>query len=262
MEPQCHRGRALGSSVMPDPLLLTRSLRDDPALDMALSTAALRAVAAGRHPPVVRLYRPAPTVAFSRRDRFEPGFEQACAVARAAGYTPLLRSAGGRAAAYDEQSLVLDRIVTAPDITDGIRRRFDDTAGTMAATLRALGLDARVGELPGEYCAGSHSINLGGVLKVAGTAQRVIRGAALVSCVLVVGSGPPLRELIADVYGALGLAHDPRVTGALQEIEPGLSIEAVAAALSDAFAPGASPVEPPDALVAAARGLTAAHRVG
>lgn len=246
---------------MPDPVLLTRSLREDPALDMALSTAALRAVAAGRHAPLVRVYRPAPTVAFARRDRFEAGFQDACDVTRAAGSAPLLRSAGGRAAAYDQQSLIVDRIVAAPDITDGIGERFDDITGTVAGTLRALGLDARVGRLPGEYCPGSHSINLGGAIKVAGVAQRVVRGAALVSLVLVVGSGPQLRELIADVYGALELAHDPRVTGAVQEVDPRLSIETVAAALSEAFAPGVSPVEPPGALVDVARGLAAAHRV-
>lgn len=246
---------------MREPVLLTRSLREDPALDMAFSIAALRAVAAGEHPPVVRIYRPAPTVAFARRDRFEAGFEHACGVARAAGSAPLLRSAGGRAAAYDEQSLIVDRIVAAPDITDGIRARFDDIAETAAGTLRRLGLDARVGELPGEYCPGSHSINLGGELKVAGVAQRVVRGAALVSLVLVVGSGPQVRELIAGVYTALRLPHDPRVTGAMHDIEPRLSIETVAIALAEAFAPGSSPVEPPQALVQAACGLTAAHRV-
>jgi len=246
---------------MADPVLLTRSLREDPALDMALSTAALRAVAAGEHPPVVRVYRPGPTVAFARRDRFEAGFERACGVARAAGSAPLLRGAGGRAAAYDEQSLIVDRIVVAPDITDGIRRRFDEVVGTAAGTLRTLGLDARVGELPGEYCPGSHSINLGGVVKVAGVAQRVVRGAALISMVLVVGSGPQLRELIADVYGALGLPHDPRVTGAIQDVAPQLSIETVAQALAEAFAPGSAPVEPPEALLQAARGLAGAHRV-
>lgn len=246
---------------MPEPVLLTRSLREDPALDMALSIAALRAVAAGEHQPVVRVYRPAPTVAFARRDRFEAGFGRACGVARAAGSTPLLRSAGGRAAAYDEQSLIVDRIVAAPDITDGVRARFDDIAATAAGTLLTLGLDARVGELPGEYCPGSHSINLGGVLKVAGVAQRVVRGAALVSLVVVVGSGPQVRELIAGVYGALRLPHDPRVTGAIQDVAPRVSIETVATALAEAFAPGVSPVEPPEGLVQAARGLAAAHRV-
>ena len=37
--------------------------------------------------------------------------------------------------------------------------RFEEVAGLIADALRALGVDARVGEVPGEYCPGAYSVN-------------------------------------------------------------------------------------------------------
>ena len=39
--------------------------------------------------------------------------------------------------------------------------------------LQRLGLDARLGELAGEYCPGEFSVNLAGRSKVMGVGQRV-----------------------------------------------------------------------------------------
>lgn len=242
-------------------MLLTGSFPHDPALDMALSAALVRAVADGRHPPAVRLYRPGPTVAFSRRDSLEPGFARACAAARARAFEPVVRSAGGRAAAYDGNSLILERALPTAAIAEGIHDRFDATGDRLVEALRDLGLDARMGQLSGEYCPGEHSINLGGARKIGGLAQRVVRGAALVSAVVVVGSGPAIRAVIADVYAALGLEHDPAVTGAIEDAAPGLTVDAVADRLALAFAPGSRSVEVDDGLLAAARAVRSRHAV-
>jgi lipoate-protein ligase A len=232
-----------------------------PAMDMALSQVLLRAVARGDRAPLVRIYRPGATVAFGRRDRFRPGFGEASAVARELEFTPLLRDAGGLAAAYDEQSVIVDRFSVEHDITEGVRERFDAMATAVAGVLRGLGLDARVGAVPGEYCPGEHSVNIGGRLKVAGAAQRIVRGAAMVSIVLVVGSGDRLREAVAQVYEALELAVDPSVTGALRDVAPGLEFGDVVAALRAAFAPAAVEVEPDAHLLGAGRELIARYLV-
>ena len=82
----------------------------------------------------------------------------------------------------------------------------------------------RVGELPGEYCPGGHGINVGGHTKVAGIAQRTIRGAALTTAVLVVGGGDDLRRAVAAIYAALGRDADPAVAGALDDARAGITV--------------------------------------
>lgn len=243
--------------------LLTAALPDEPGLDLGLSHALLRAVASGERDPLVRLYRPGPTVAFGRRDRLRPGFERACTVARELGFTPLLRAAGGLAAAYDERAVIVERFTVEreDELGHGIPERFTAIADDVAAVLRGLGLDARVGEIPGEYCPGEHSVNLGGRLKVAGAAQRLVRGAAMVSLVLVVAGGPRIRDVVERTYAALELPLDPSVTGALTDVDPSLDVARVAAALRARFAPDATLIEPDAALLRAARELAAWHRI-
>ncbi|MCW3046525.1 MAG: lipoate--protein ligase family protein [Solirubrobacterales bacterium] len=246
---------------MSPPELMTVGFSHEGGMDMALSQALLRVVARGDRAPLTRIYRPGATVAFGRRDRFRPGFADAAAVARELGFTPLLRDAGGLAAPYDEQSVIVDRFSVEPDIAEGVRERFDAMAAAVADVVRGLGLDARVGAVPGEYCPGEHSVNIAGALKVAGAAQRVVRGAAMVSVVLVVGSGGRLREAVARIYEALELPVDPAVTGSLRDVAPALEVDDVITALRERFTPGAVEVDPDTPLLGAARALIPRHLV-
>jgi octanoyl-[GcvH]:protein N-octanoyltransferase len=233
---------------------------DDPALDIAVTHALLRAVAAGRRPPSLRVFLPGPTVAFGRLDALRPGFAAACAVARRHGYTPVIRPAGGHAAVYDEHAVVVEHVTPEADVTAGLQARFEDQSARLRAVLDGLGLDARIGELRGEYCPGAYSVNVGGRLKVAGVAQRAIRGAALTTAVLTVTGGPELRAAIGAVYTALDLPVDPAVAGALDEAVPGVTPDAVAARVVAAY--GHPPAAALDAeLLAAARSLADRHRV-
>lgn len=243
--------------------LIVRALPDEPGLDLGLSHALLRQVASGEREPLVRLYRPGPTAAFGRRDRLRPGFPAACAVARKLGFVPLLRAAGGLAAVYDERSLIVERfsVEREHEIGNGIPERFAAIAEVVTAVLRDLDVDARVGEIAGEYCPGEHSVNVGGRIKVAGAAQRLVRGGAMVSLVLVVDGGPRVREAVERIYAALGLPLDPSVTGALTDVAPGLEIGRVETALRHALAPEATVVEPDPPLLAAARELADWHLV-
>jgi octanoyl-[GcvH]:protein N-octanoyltransferase len=201
----------------------------DPALDVALPHALVGLVGEGRRPPALRTYRPAPTLAFGRRDTFLPGFTQAVAAARRRGFTPVIRGAGGRAAAYDEGCLIVDEIML--DNGSGIRERFADDALRQAEVLRRLGVDARVGEVPGEYCPGEFSVNARGRVKLIGAAERIVRGAWLHSSVVVVEGAPVLRAVLEDVYAALGLGWDPATVGAIADEVPGLGVEDVRTAL-------------------------------
>ncbi len=221
-------------------LLLTDAFADDPALEMAVSSALLQAVGRGEHEPCVRVYRPGSTLAFGRRDTLLDGYPAALEAARAAGFTPVVRSAGGRAAAYDAGCLLVEEVLRVDGSVAGLHTRFDAHAARLALVLQRLGLPAQVGELPGEYCPGAHSVHLDGQIKVAGVAQRVVSGAALVSSVLVVGPGDPIRAVISAVYEALGLPLDPARTGALADVDPAVDIEAVTRALAAAFAPAAT----------------------
>ena len=216
--------------------LLEGSAGADPALDVALPHVLLGFVAAGHRGPVLRSYRPRPTVAFGRRDSFLAGFPGAVAAAKRHEFTPVVRGAGGRAAAYDQGCLVFDLIMPAGDSTTGIQARFSAEAELQARALRGLGVDARVGEVPGEYCPGEFSVNARGVAKLIGAAQRIVRGAWLLSSVVVVEPAAEIRAVLVDVYRELGLDWDPATTGAIADEVPEVSIDAVSAALLAEYA--------------------------
>jgi lipoate-protein ligase A len=208
----------------------------EPALEVALAPVLLDAVARGERGPVLRCYRPPPTVAFGRRDTFLAGFASAAGAAREHGFVPVIRAPGGRAAAYDEGCLVLDEIMPAKDSVTGIQDRFALEAERQAEALRCLGIDARVGEVPGEYCPGPFTVNAGGRKKLIGAAQRVVRGGWLLSTVVVVEGAARVRSVLESVYDALGLEWDPATVGAVAEEAPRVSIDDVEYALLGDYA--------------------------
>jgi octanoyl-[GcvH]:protein N-octanoyltransferase len=157
------------------------------------------------------MFRPGAAVQFGRLDRRRPGFAAACDAASGHGFTPIIRVVGGLAAAHDSGSIVFDEFLRSG--VESIHDRFELSSARLARALRVVGADARVGRIDGEYCPGDHSINVGGAVKVAGTAQRVVRGAALVSTVIVCENGPRVRAVLEAVYAALGIPWDPTTAG-------------------------------------------------
>ncbi len=211
---------------MPPLLLIRDSLGG--VLDTAVSHALVRAVARGDLPPCFRLHRTDRVVAFGRADTLAPGYPQAVRSASAAGYQTVQRLAGGRAAVFHEGTLAFSWAVPTPDPRRDIQGRFEFVSASLVAALRRLGLDARVGEVPGEYCPGRYSINLYGKYKVVGVGQRLVRGAAHVGGVIVVQGADELRRVLDPVYRQLDLPWDPRVAGELCEADPGLTVDTVA----------------------------------
>ena len=221
--------------------VLHDSFPDDPALDTAVSRATMRRVAAGEMPETLRVARPARVVAFAKRDALASGDADAVAAAQAAGFGSVLRLAGGRAAVFHEGTLELAHAVPDPDPRPGIHSRFEATAELVARALARLGVDARVGEVPGEYCPGRWSVNAGGTRKLVGIGQRVIAGGAHVGTVIVAEDAESIRDVLTPVYAALELDWDPATVGevgaAWEEVrdavlaEYALSFELVPAAL-------------------------------
>jgi lipoate-protein ligase A len=187
------------------------------AFDSAFSRALLDLVARGAAPETFRLYRPDDVLAFSGVDAASAGFAEAVAAARAAGFEPALRLAGGRAAVFHRETLAFAWTIPAPESRDGIHARFAEIAAIVAAALRRLGVDARVGEVPGEYCPGAHSVNARGERKLMGVGQRVIRGAAHVGGVIVVRDSDRVRDVLEPVYGAMNVAWNPATTGSVED---------------------------------------------
>jgi octanoyl-[GcvH]:protein N-octanoyltransferase len=243
-------------------LTLTRQAFPEPgAMDVAVSHAVLRAVSEGSLDGVFRLHIPAPVVAFGRADRVTPGYRDAVRAARAHGFFPVERLAGGRAAVFHQDTLAFSWVIPDPEPRAGITERFEVTAELMAVAFKSLGIDARIGELPGEYCPGPWSVNVGGRVKVMGVGQRLVRGAAHVGGVVVVDGGNRIRDVLIPVYRALGLDWDPRTAGSLADRAPGLDTEVVADAIVESFATNFDLVEGelPARVLERARSLVDGH---
>jgi len=220
----------------------TLVVRGEPSLDAAAdldrSVGLLRAVADGtiEHDRVVRLYAPLPTVAMSRRESRMPGFVAASRAATEHGFTPVVRPTGGRAVAYDPSCLVFDIVVREQGLGDQ-RELFTRVGSALVSALRGLGVDARLGDVAGEYCPGEFSVNARGAVKLVGTSQRAVRGARLLSGMVPLADVARLAEVLVAVNAALGLDWDKATFGTLQQepaTQPRMQIEdAILGALID-----------------------------
>lgn len=201
-----------------------------PQQDMDLSLAALADLGRGEDGRL-RVHNPRPTAAFSRLDSLATDFTKATAAATAHGFAPVVRPAGGRLAAYGEGALVLDLIAPHPEPRAEHRLRFATAAAALVDGLRELGVDARVGLVPGEYCPGDYSVNARGRTKLVGTAQRITRHGYLFSAVVLVDDPEPVRAVLSETYPLLGLEWDPATVGSVADDVPGVTVSDVAAAL-------------------------------
>lgn len=196
--------------------LVSATFPADAPLETAVSAALMRQVARGEIPPTVRLNRTGPILAFGKLDRLRPGYRRAVAIAREAGYVPVERIAGGRAAVFGPGTISLSHAIRAAGGSGsypGTRERFAAMADLIAAAASSLGVDARVGEVSGEYCPGEFSVNARAAVKLAGIGQRVIVGGAHVGAVIVVRGAGAINAILEPVYEALELDFDPAATG-------------------------------------------------
>jgi octanoyl-[GcvH]:protein N-octanoyltransferase len=149
--------------------------------------------------------------------------------------------------------------------------RFEDAAAMVVEALRAVSVDARVGQLPDEYCPGAYSViatcppaagAAARAVKLGGAAQRNLRRAWHLSLSLVVADPDPIRRVLTDVHRDLGYPLDPSTVGAAGDAAPGVTVDDVDRALLAAWAERFSLVESiaDEALLAEAAALAAGHR--
>jgi octanoyl-[GcvH]:protein N-octanoyltransferase len=220
--------------------LIRHSFPDQPELSTAVSRTILERVAAGELPPTIRIHRPGREVAFGRQDVANSGYGAAADAARAAGFAAVERLAGGRAAVFHQGTVAIARAYADPQPPKRTYARFEEMADLIAAALRELGVDARVGEVPGEYCPGAYSVNARGTVKLAGIGQRMIRGGAHMGGVVVASGGDEIAGVLVPVYEALDLDWDPATSGSVaeelgREVDPGELEEALIAQLGKRY---------------------------
>jgi octanoyl-[GcvH]:protein N-octanoyltransferase len=220
--------------------LIRHSFPDQPELSTAISRTILRRVAAGELPPTVRIHRPGREVAFGRQDVASSGYAAAAEAARAAGFAAVERLAGGRAAVFHEGTIAIARAYSDPQPPKRTYARFEEMADLIAKALGGLGVEARVGEVSGEYCPGAYSVNARGESKLAGIGQRMIRGGAHMGGVVVASGGDEITRVLIPVYEALELDWDPATSGSVadelaREVDPGEVEEALIAELAKRY---------------------------
>ena len=202
-----------------------------------MSRAILERVAEGRLPETFRIGRPGAMVAFGRLDLSSPNYPDAAHSARAQGFEAIKRLAGGRAAVFHPNTIAFAWAGGADDTWSGTHDRFREAAAIVERSLRRLGVDARVGEVPREYCPGDYSVNARGQTKLAGIGQRLIKGAWHIGGVIVVDDAQRVTDVLVPVYETLGLDWDPATSGAVADEAPGTTwedaVEALIAELPD-----------------------------
>jgi lipoate-protein ligase A len=201
-------------------------------------------------------------VAFGRQDVASANYANAVKAARAAGFEPIERLAGGRAAIFHEQTFAIAHARPDQDPQAHIYPRFEEASGWIERALKRLGVDARVGEVPGEYCPGGYSVNARGQKKVAGIGQKLIKHGGHLGGVVVVDGSARVRDVLVPVYEALGLEFEPATAGSVTDELPEITQfeveEALLAELAELYKLEEAPLEP--ATLALAERLAPEHR--
>lgn len=211
-----------------------RGRLEDPSADDERTTELLEA-AVDADEPALRVWRPPRQLAFGRRDARAPGYDAAREIAAEQGFPPRERRTGGRAVAYTGTTVAFALATPIEDVRSGLGERYDAAAMAVQRALWRLGVPAQQGEPPDAFCAGNHSLSWRG--KVAGFAQRVQRGVALVGGIVIVDGHEAIAEVLEPVYAALEVPLDPDTVGSVERAggraDPDEVVEVLEEALVD-----------------------------
>lgn len=185
-----------------------------------------------------------------------PGFGEAARSAEQAGFPVLIRNSGGGAVAANEGSISFSLTFPVRDMRRDLYARYDEGAALIVDAMQRVGIAAEPGEVEGEFCPGAYSVRTGGPngTKIAGLAQRVVRGAARMEALVLVSNTAELRRVLEGFYGSLGLPLRPESLGDL----PGTDVDGVIRALSQTLMesyPSAGRSEVDDRILRRARDL-------
>jgi lipoate-protein ligase A len=189
---------------------------DSAAADQAISRDLLDCVAAGSLDGALRVWAPVPALALSRLDELRPGADAARAAAALAGLDAVRRVSGGHAVVLGQGSFCVGFAEPATTF-EGTHQRYERLTDALIAALAAVGVEAERGELQGEWCPGAWSIRSGEV-KLAGLAQRAIKGAAWAEAVVDLSTDEESRRVLAEVYEALELPLERTTLGSVSEL--------------------------------------------
>lgn len=192
-----HRLIAIGPEAPPELL----------ALSPVIAEAVAQSVGAGEAPPTVVIRRQAPYALLGPKDRRLPRLQAGVDVLRRAGLPVYERIAGGTVVILDEGCLSFAVSEPCRDFT-AVHRNFDRLTEGVRRGLRRLGVEAEFGEAPGSFCPGPYDLLAGG-RKIAGIAQAMRRGFAMVSGMLIVSQDPVyVTNLLNEFYAAAGGTPD------------------------------------------------------
>jgi lipoate-protein ligase A len=188
----------------------------------------------------VRVWTPHRQVAFGRRDTREEDYERAREASEEYGFPAIERRVGGRAVAYSGSTVAFARAEPVSDIRTGLSDRYEAATTDLRVALDSLGVPVEPGEPPDSFCPGSHSLQAAGEAgeaggKIAGIAQRIGGGAALVAGVIIADSTPEIAAVLEEVYDALGVAFDPASVGSIERAGGESSREEVLAGIERAL---------------------------
>jgi octanoyl-[GcvH]:protein N-octanoyltransferase len=171
---------------------------------------------------ILRFRRPRPTAAFSPQDTTHPDYEDIKERARARGFEPIERGTGGRLTLFDENALGITIIAPHAAPHGQMIKRYEILSNAIAKGLQNLGIDARVGELPNEYCPGKYSVNAEGRIKLVGVAQRMNQRCLQMGAIVSVHRSEEACAGIAEAYRGMGLNFDPLTYGAITDLHSSL----------------------------------------
>ena len=201
---------------MPDVNFSPTPISGSASEDHAVSRSLLDGVAAGQAESAVRIWAPVPALALSRLDELRAGAGAATAAATRAGVQTVRRVSGGHAVVLGSGSFCAGFAEPAASF-EGTHQRYERLTAALIDAFAEVGVVAEHGALTGEWCPGTWSIRADGV-KLAGLAQRAIKGAAWVEAVIDLAPDPAARSLLTEVYAALDLPLDPGTLGSVSEV--------------------------------------------
>lgn len=191
---------------------LVRGRASTPEADRNASRRILEWVAERRE-PAIRAWQPPRQVAFGRRDRNEPGYEEAVDRAAARDFPAVVRNVGGRAVAYTGTTVAFARYESIDDPRSGIADRYEALSTDVERALSSIGVETTRGEPSDSFCPGDYSLQADG--KLVGLAQRITVDAACTSGVMVLADRDEFADVTGAVYDALGVPFDPDSVGSV-----------------------------------------------
>ena len=131
---------------------------------------------------------------------------------------------------FDENALGITIIAPHAAPHQHMMMRYGILSAAIATGLHTLDIDARVGELPNEYCPGKFSINAEGRIKLVGVAQRMNQHCVQMGAIISVIRSVEACAGIAEAYRGMGLNFDPDTYGAITDLKPSLTYAEVKSA--------------------------------